>query len=429
MRSTRFRALSISALVVSAAVVGGLTATTATAAAAPLPAKVAGAHKADVDLAALAQSAHAHGVAHRHSTSTHKKAAVDDPSCFTQYGNNPTDPASSTRFAERMDGSDRYNVGVCVSSVTWNDYGAPDADPYWNANAVVLARGDIYPDALAGGPLAAQVQGPLLLTKSTQLLPQVQAEIQRVLAPGGKVFLLGSTASISDGINTQLKALGYNTQRISGKDRYEVAINIAKVMPATNLFFVTNGLDYPDALSAGTAAAIFTTGARYSDDPDARPVAMLFTKGSTMPASTKAFALERLDDFQGYWGLYTAGRAGDQATVSAFGAENIVDRFVGSDRYQVATMIASAYFPGSWGFGLTNGLNFPDALTGSALLAQLGEPLLLASPTKLSPYTKSLLQSAAGAAPTPASIEVIGGPSSVSDSVMFQALAAFTPAA
>src|SRR4249920_1788125 len=54
----------------------------------------------------------------------------------------------------RLAGLDRYGTSVAISKATWADQ---------SAGAVVLARGDTFPDALTGAPLAAQNQGPLLI--------------------------------------------------------------------------------------------------------------------------------------------------------------------------------------------------------------------------------------------------------------------------
>src|SRR5258707_300599 len=65
------------------------------------------------------------------------------------------------------------------------------------ANAVVLAKGDAFRDALAGIPLATAKQGPLLVTPGTSLDPGVLGEIQRVLAPGKTVYVLGGVKALT----------------------------------------------------------------------------------------------------------------------------------------------------------------------------------------------------------------------------------------
>ena len=59
------------------------------------------------------------------------------------------------RSGIRLAGVDRVDTAVKISQNSFPANGS--------ANAVVLARGDIFPDALAGAPLAVAKGGPLLL--------------------------------------------------------------------------------------------------------------------------------------------------------------------------------------------------------------------------------------------------------------------------
>jgi putative cell wall-binding protein len=88
-------------------------------------------------------------------------------------------PGGVTRLA----GPDRYATSVEVSKATFAD----------GADRVYLATGRNFPDALAGGPVAANGPGPLLLVPGTCLPPSVSDEIAR-LAPDRLVFLGGSSA-------------------------------------------------------------------------------------------------------------------------------------------------------------------------------------------------------------------------------------------
>ena len=52
----------------------------------------------------------------------------------------------------RLGGTDRYQTGIAISRGQWGQ---------GQADAVVLARGDQAPDALARVPLAKHAHGPL----------------------------------------------------------------------------------------------------------------------------------------------------------------------------------------------------------------------------------------------------------------------------
>jgi hypothetical protein len=426
MHSRRLRALSIAAAL--ATVLSGGLATTAQAAP----------HKAGVtvtdDHLASVQVARAHGAKGAQLHAAHRAAnanAADAVTCGDPYPN-----GDGSVYAVRYAGTDRYKTSVCVSQGTWlegTDTNPDDQD--WVADAVVLARGDTFPDALAGGPLAAQVEGPLLLTKSTTLLPEVRAEIQRVLAPNGKVYLLGSTGSLSAGVENTIKAMGYDPVRLGGSDRFKTAIAIAQAMPDTSNFFFTTGMNFPDALAAGNAAAMYTVGAKYDPSGEALPVALLFTKDSTMPAVTTQFAKDRGIE-HGSWALMTAGRSGDAAAVHAFGADALLYRYVGSDRYNTAFLINQDAYTNvddgkmfSDSVGLANGLNFPDALAGTALLAEIGAPLMLTPSNTLNSASATFLRNHAGDVEAPRFVQTFGSAAVVSDSVMISARTAFTPTA
>ncbi len=58
-----------------------------------------------------------------------------------------------------------------------------------DANVVVLSGAKAFADALAGSPLAAQVGGPVLFTNTATLDPRTRTEIDRVLLPGGTIYI------------------------------------------------------------------------------------------------------------------------------------------------------------------------------------------------------------------------------------------------
>ncbi len=76
-----------------------------------------------------------------------------------------TRPGPSLRLA----GATRVETAVAVSRHTWTA-----------ATHAVLARSDLFPDALAAAPLATAVDGPVLLTGRDRLHPAVKAELDRL---------------------------------------------------------------------------------------------------------------------------------------------------------------------------------------------------------------------------------------------------------
>ena len=98
---------------------------------------------------------------------------------------------------------------------------------YDEADTVVLARADAYPDALAGAPLAARLDAPVLLTGRDRVPASVLEQIDALGAT--QVYLLGGPQAISTGVATQLAAAGITKiVRIGGVDRYDTARLIAE---------------------------------------------------------------------------------------------------------------------------------------------------------------------------------------------------------
>ncbi|NUP52778.1 MAG: hypothetical protein HOW97_36460, partial [Catenulispora sp.] len=267
----------------------------------------------------------------------------------------------------------------------------------------VLATGDNFPDALAGVPLSKQLNAPLLLTPGGALDAGVAAEIHRVLAPGGTVYVLGGEKAVTPAV---VNALRLPVKRIAGATRYETSVEIAKAMGSPTKVVLATGTKFPDALAAGPFASdVFTV--------DTKPAAILLTDDAHLPDQVFSYMDNRVTD---------VAAIGVQATNSMQGYQGLVS-FPGKDRYDTAALVAKA-FPHPNGAGVATGLKFADALTGAALLARQDAPLLLTDPNGLSPYTGSALQGLAHTMIGGYSVEVFGGPAAVSDAVLKQIAAA-----
>jgi outer membrane protein assembly factor BamB len=264
-------------------------------------------------------------------------------------------PAPDPVAVDRLYGADRVATAVAVSQDRWGDAGGEGPD----ARAVVLARADSFPDALAGGPLAAHLEAPILLTPSGALDARVLAEVRRVLPPGGDVHVLGGTSSIDPSVATALTAAGFEVLRHGGATRFETAVAIAEAIGEPALLLAVTGHAFPDGLAAGAAAA--RSGG-----------AVLLTDGPRVPAATAAY----LAAHAGVPVRAIGGPAG-QALPGA-------PRIAGADRYATALLVAQQLFPSTVPVaGLASGERFPDALVAGPHVGPLGGPLLLSPPTTL----------------------------------------------
>jgi spore germination protein YaaH/putative cell wall-binding protein len=260
---------------------------------------------------------------------------------------------SSTTSFTRFAGETRYETAVEISSNNWD-----------GASSVVLTRGDAFPDALAGAVLANSAVvggGPLLLTESNRLRPEVLQEIQRLNA--SSVFILGGTGAISASVENALKANGLTTYRIQGKDRYETAANISTTsVENSTRAFLASGKVFADALSISSYAA-------------ANGIPLLLTDTQKVPAATLN-ALQKL-------GVTEITLIGGESAISASVANQLktagytVSRLSDQDRYKTNVAILKNLPYNMDKMVVATGGSFPDALAGSVLAARNNNPILL----------------------------------------------------
>ncbi|MBT9255852.1 cell wall-binding repeat-containing protein [Phycicoccus sp. MAQZ13P-2] len=265
----------------------------------------------------------------------------------------PRNPAADPY---RIDGANRYEVSANTAAFY---------DPA-TSEAAVVAGAYAEADALAGGPLATENQGPLLLTDSRALRPETALALTDSLAKGKKVYILGSTTTVPASIESAIRALGYSTQRIGGANRFEVAVNVAKEMdrlrggnggaqPPTAAF-VSSGWAFADALVAGPPATAY-------DAP------ILLTNGSKLPDVVRTY----LGTLAPTASIFAIGGSGKDAVVGDSRTE-VVD---GANRYEVAANVAQRFFAGWWVLALADGRNWPDAASAGSLMGLYGQPILL----------------------------------------------------
>ena len=274
----------------------------------------------------------------------------DEVPAFPAYLGGYTAEPDPATDATRLSGPSRFETAIAVSREDYAD-GA--------AAAVVLARQDAFPDALAGAPLAVAVDGPLLLTQRDVLTGVTEAEIQRVLPAGGTVYLTGGTAAIEDGVADELRSLGYTVQRASGATRYATSVAVARAAnPDPSVIVVANGNGFPEALVGGALAA-------------AEGGVQVLSNGDTLDDTATAYLAEHPD-----------------AEVVALGADAAAavpsaTEIAGANAFETSVRVAQQRYEGVSAVGLASGTNFPDGLAGGAHAGRAGVPLLLTWPDVL----------------------------------------------
>lgn len=258
----------------------------------------------------------------------------------------------------RLQGSDRYATSAAVAATYPT-----------GLDVVYLASGTDFPDALAGAALAGKQEVPVLLVRHGQIPAPVASQLSRIKP--GNIVILGGTGAVSNAVRDAAQAYtSGSVTRMSGANRYETAAAIADTYPTDlSTVYIASGTDYPDAL-AGSALA------GRNDRP------MLLTNPTQLPSATRA-ALDRIKPGQ----IVILGGTGAVSNTVLNQLRDYttgeVTRIAGADRYETSALIAST-FPGNRSrVFVATGLDFPDALSGSALAAKEANPVLLATPTRL----------------------------------------------
>lgn len=273
----------------------------------------------------------------------------------------------------RYQGPTRIETAIAISNGSFPTLpgGGTDAD------AVVLARSDAYPDALAGGPLARAANAPILLSSPSGLPDAVKAEITRLGVTSA--YLLGGEAALSAQVQADLLTLGVTTvERLGGADRFFTAALVADELAEVlgrplDGAYVVEGINadpnrgWPDAVSAGAAAA-----------RQGQPI--LLVRSTMIPTGTA----DAIDDNAITAATIVGGPAAVSADVESdlaalVGGAAAVTRLSGPDRFGTSAAVAEAEIAdiGTGFLWIATGLAFPDALAAGPAAAAGPDILLL----------------------------------------------------
>lgn len=312
----------------------------------------------------------------------------------------PADVAATPASVQRLAGADRYATAAAISA----DAFAPGV-----ATAFV-ATGTTFPDSLAGGPAAARRGGPILLTAPNDLPAATQAELGR-LAPR-EIVLLGGTAAISRNVETKLASFTTGgVVRVAGADRYATAAAISARYfgRGAPVAYVATGRSFPDALTAGAAAARLG-GPVLLVDRDRIPTSIRTELGRLAPKRIVVVG-----------GTSVVSDA-VLAALRAYTTGGVI-RQAGADRYATAAAISAATFGRDSGLTvhLASGLGFADAVAGVPAAAKRGGPLLIAARTWLpAPIATELRRL------DPTRVVLLGGEAAMASSLVQQVRSATT---
>ena len=272
----------------------------------------------------------------------------------------PEDPEQPTEKDEiiRLAGDNRFDTAIKVADQMKEALGVAQFD------AVILANGYNFADALAGSYLSAMKQAPILLTwngaeKYNYLNDATIAYVKANLKPGGTVYILGGTSAVPASIDEALKE--FNIQRMDGANRFETNLMIleeAGIADGSEILVCTS-TNFADSLSASAAG---------------KPILLVFNESGKLYGKQPEF-LAGLKNCT--FTIIGGESAVSQKLADAVGKYGTVTRLAGKNRFETSVLVAEKYFPEATSAVLAYAWDFPDGLCGGGLAYAMKAPLIL----------------------------------------------------
>lgn len=333
---------------------------------------------------------------------------------------------NSAGVAARIAGQDPVELAINVSLQAF-----PQAQ---SAPVAVIGRSDLLIDEFVSTPLVSLSNATLLLTAPSSLDVRTLSELQRVLAPGGKVYLLGGEVALSPAVVQQLAAAGFTSQeRLGGERRFETAVaigtEVVSLNPSTsNRAFLTESDFLVDAFSAGPAAGDKSSDGRVD-------FIVLSERGSaTLNSATAGFlaAQSQVSQVEIVGGTDALPAAVESELALVLPAASLARR-AGQNRFATGEVLNNIYFsaptvvivangegpriPGSLSATSAGGSGLFSALLAGAYASKLSSPLVLTKATSLPAESARYLSQHAA---TLGTAYVVGSLQDVSDQVLQQ---------
>ena len=291
-------------------------------------------------------------------TKTAKCERCNATDTITDVGSKLPEGSTVCTGVTRVFGASRYETAFKVADTLKATLGVEKFD------AVIVANGTNFADALAGSYLSSKQNAPILMTdKKDANIQKLVEYIKANLKADGTVYILGGTAAVSDKVEKQLN--GFAVERLAGKDRYETNLKILRAAGGVgyNDLLVCTGTNFADSLSASATG---------------QPMLLV---GKKLTGRQKVFFAETLPETNVVivGGEGAVNKAVEKELKKEY--EN-VSRLAGASRYETSVMVADKYFEEPSYAVVALATNFPDGLSGGALAYALKSPLLLTNGQK-----------------------------------------------
>lgn len=284
----------------------------------------------------------------------------------------------SEAVPNKLAGQERFDTAVEVSKAYREQGGT-------STSTVVLASATSLVDGLAAGPLAAQLDTSILLTKANELPEVTKDEIYAVLniedtkvseLKDKTVYVVGGESVIGEEVVAELEAIGVTVERIAGTNRHETSLAVADKLVelkggSTTESFIVGANGLADAMSISAYAAktknpIIVTDFGHTVSEEA--IEFIEDKELTVIGGESTVSEELLAEL-------------DEAN-----EDNTVIRLHGKDRLETNAEVinhfhkddADAIFVAKDGYVGGND-KLVDALTAAPLAAKLNAPIVLAT--------------------------------------------------
>ena len=230
-------------------------------------------------------------------------------------------------------------------------------------DAIVIATDGGFADALSGSYLAGRKEAPVILV-NPDTFALAKDYIKANVAEGGKVYILGSKASVAESFEEGLE--DFDVVRLEGSSRYMTNIAILEEagMTASGDIVIATGGNYADSLSAGAIGL---------------PIMMVDNKSTSLKKSQRTFLEQNVTG-----NIYILGdkNAVSDELADALKKFGSVTRIGGSSRWETTKLIGQKFVANPEHVVMACGTDFVDALIAGPLAHSLNSALILVASDK-----------------------------------------------